>query len=90
MAEPVVVPDRIRARRPFRADGCQVAVGEEIALAWPKAAHQIENGHAEPVFELAPFKLPLPFEVCSLLEAFRWQVGDYPTVAALSEALRWS
>lgn len=90
MTEPVVLPERIRALKSFRADARQVAVGEEIELAWAKAAHWIENGCAEPVFDLTPFRPPLPPEGCSLLEAFRRHVEADPNVAALSEALRWS
>ena len=90
MAEPVVVPEKIRALRSFRADGRQITVGEEIALAWPKAANWIENGHAEPVFEPASFKPPLPHEGCSLLEAFGLYVEGAPNVRALSEAMHWS
>ena len=69
---------RIEAVQPFNAKGREISPGEMVDLPDAKALFRIERAEAWPVLDLGPHRPALPAVGCSLREAYRLHVMEYP------------
>lgn len=69
---------RIEVVKPFHVKGREVSPGETIDLPDAKALARFERAEARPVLDLRPHHPALPAEGCSLQEAYRLHIVEYP------------